>query len=129
MGCFPKPSSCDCDLPLRKKIFDILGVPPELKAAPLPNPDPANFVIKDIVEVGSYLVARIHYPDCKNYEGNKIMVYENTTKEQLKSVERLDPHFCERLGCISPVARFVPTEQGWDAAKIFAELMENLQTA
>ena len=129
MGCFPGPksSSCSCDHSLRRKILDVLNLDKPPSSSALPNPDPTNFVIKQVVEVGSHLVARICYPDCKNYEGDKIMVYEGITLEHLESAKRLDPHFCDKPSCISPVARFVPTMAGWAAAELLAKLLERLK--
>jgi len=65
MGCMPKLSSC-C-------------------SQTLPNPDPRNFDIRCVVTIGDYIVVRVHYPDCANYEGNKIMVYEGVTLEAVCS--------------------------------------------
>lgn len=66
----------------------------EFDVAPkkLPNPDPRNFEILRSVRVKSFTIVEINYPDCKNYEGNKIMVYEATV-EELTAQGHLDPHF------------------------------------
>lgn len=81
----------------------------------LPNPDPHNFNIEKFEQVGKYAVIRVKYPDCTNYEGRKILVFESTVEEVLKQ-KVLDPHFCDD-GHLSPIARFEPTEKGWDLAK------------
>jgi hypothetical protein len=65
----------------------------------------------------------IRYPDCKNYEGKKIMVYEKTNITQLVSQRKIDPHFSNHPNFRSPVARFEPTPKGWDMAKVFCAAM------
>ena len=44
-----------------------------------PNPDPANYKIVEAQEVGKCLVLKIHYPDCDNFEGKKILVFRGVT--------------------------------------------------
>jgi hypothetical protein len=76
------------------------------------NPDPSNFKIIDERMVGKYLVLLVSYPNCKNFEGKKLMVYENFTssKELIKfNSGKLDPHFANRKG--SPIARFAPASE------------------
>ena len=56
------------------------------KKAKNPNPDPYNWIINDTFINGSwdkniYLLIDITYPDCTNYEGRKIMLYENVLKK------------------------------------------------
>jgi len=90
-------------------------------AAPNSNPDPKNFSILDWAVSGSVLVVKAKYPDAKNYEGVKVMVYEGfkDTEELRNAVNnRLDPHFSDKD--VSPVARFEPTERGWALALKFA---------
>lgn len=83
------------------------------------NPNPARFNIKKAERVGRFLVAIVHYPDCRNYEGKKILVFENVTVSTLQKLTSLDPHFCDESGHISPVARFKPTKRGWNYAVSF----------
>ncbi len=78
-----------------------------------PNPDPLRFTIERVKETGPYLAGLIHYPDCTNYEGRKIIVFEGLTETKLRSMKYLDPHFFEG----GPVmARFQPDESGWENA-------------
>jgi hypothetical protein len=83
------------------------------------NPNPENFEILRIESIGNYLVVKVHYPDCTNYEGNKIMVYKDVTIKELAEATVLDPHFYKSKGIKSPVARFEPTEEGWNMATFF----------
>lgn len=82
----------------------------------LPNPDPRNYVIKDFQQVGKYLVVLIHYPDCTNFEGKKILVFKNITIKKLRCQGIIDPHFFPDHKICSPIARFVPTPDGWQMA-------------
>lgn len=102
--------------------------PRSTQAAPkLPNPDPYNFVVQEAEQIGSYLVVKVQYPDCTNYEGVKILVYAETTALDLLKQRFLDPHFFEAhktaASARSPVARFVPTPTGWHMATRFATMM------
>lgn len=85
------------------------------------NPNPSNFKIIRSVDIGSYVVAEIHYPDSTNYEGRKICVYDSGSSSMLSRHQFIDPHFVdpsERM--MTPVARFRPTELGWAMACAFA---------
>jgi hypothetical protein len=92
---------------------------------PLPEvrgPDPHRFKLGEVRAVGDWLVVGVRYPDTANFEGHKILVFKGVALETLESLEFLDPHFCESAH-ISPVARFRPTVDGWEAAVAFARLM------
>ena len=89
--------------------------------AAAPNPNPGRFRIVATVQIGAHLVAKIHYLDCTNFEGNKICVYKDTTAEQFLNASVLDPHFSERGW--SPIARFKPTNEGMELAKKFAAMI------
>ena len=93
----------------------------------MPNPNPRNFIILETETVGSFLVLKVRYPDCTNYEGTKILVYEGVTRADLVEQGSIDPHFSENPNFASPVARFVPTTEGWDMALEFAEVMHKLR--
>lgn len=90
---------------------------------PNQNPDPSNWKIVEWKQFDEYLVVKIHYPDCTNYEGVKILVYENMTLPMLKKQKKIDPHFSENKEFKSPIARFEPTEDGWFRACFFCENM------
>lgn len=85
------------------------------KTNPL-NPNPLLFFIEKQENIGFYWITLVHYIGCKNYEGRKILV---TTKEIPENTGFLDPHFIENHE-FGLIARFVPTETGWSAAKILA---------
>jgi hypothetical protein len=82
------------------------------------NPDPKKFEIKKYVEVNGYLIVFINYEDCKNFEGNKILVYRNVEYKELIKQEIIDPHFSENKNFYSPMCRLEPTDSGWKAAQV-----------
>ena len=80
-----------------------------------------NFRILRHLEIGPFLVVEVHYPDCKNYEGKKILLYRNCNIDLLLRQGSIDPHFSENKDHYSPIARFEPTEAGWRMAGVIAE--------
>ena len=48
------------------------------------NPDPTRFVIQKTERAGRFLIAEVHYPNCQNYEGNKILVFDGVTEKMLR---------------------------------------------
>jgi len=85
------------------------------------NPDPANYQLVDTLTIGNFLIVEIKYPNCKNYEGRKILVYEGVTWQKLRSQKLIDPHFSANKKFISPIARFEPTDRGWRMATVFVK--------
>lgn len=83
------------------------------------NPDPTRFVIQKTERAGRFLIAEVHYPNCQNYEGNKILVFDGVPEKVLREQTSLDPHFCDSPEHPSPVARFEPTARGWNYAVSF----------
>ena len=107
------------------RLFSRSRYPEEsYKAEEIPpgNPDPAKYKIIDTLTVGHILIVEIVYPDCKNYEGKKILVYENMTADQLRKQKYIDPHFSKNAKYKSPIARFEPTDRGWRMAESFAKM-------
>ncbi len=90
-----------------------------------PSPTPDNYTILKDINLNNNLVVLMQYNDVNNYEGKKILVYENMNISELKSQKLIDPHFSESSKYISPIARFEPTEQGWNwACKFIMEIGE-----
>lgn len=86
-----------------------------------PNPNPYRYTILKSDSVGIFTIIKIKYDGCTNYEGEKILVYRSATVMDLLNQNSIDPHFCENSEYISPIARFVPTEEGWQMAKKLCE--------
>lgn len=84
------------------------------------NPDPRKYVLEEEYQ-GQYGVAvKIRYPNCTNYEGNKILVYlglDSFSQVLIKNKMEVDPHFFDGDSHYSPTARFEPTVMGWRLAK------------
>lgn len=78
------------------------------------NPDPSNYVILDSYEVNKNVLIKLKYLDCTNYEGVKILLYENCRLLDLMNQKLLDPHFSDNEQLYSPFARFEPTKKGWE---------------
>lgn len=85
------------------------------------NPNPKHFNLLRVEKVGRFVVVMAHYPDCYNYEGNKVLVFENADVSFIRNLASMDPHFCDSKLHLSPVARFEPTEKGWNYAMRFVE--------
>ena len=83
------------------------------------NPNPKRFELRRTKKVGHFVIVLAYYPDCRNYEGNKILVFENMHVRDVKNMMSMDPHFCESHRHPSPVARFEPTARGWRFAEAF----------
>ena len=88
----------------------------ESKSSTYPNPDPNNYKILRSYEFNNNLIVEIKYLDCTNYEGNKILYFEDCTLIKLLKQKSIDPHFSENKKYFSPTARFEPTEKGWNMA-------------
>lgn len=77
------------------------------------NPNPEKFsIIKEHYENG-YLVLEVSYPNCTNFEGRKLMLYQGfRTSQQLLKYNngKLDPHFADSKG--APIGRFKPDKDG-----------------
>lgn len=89
------------------------------------NPNPLNWEVRRFNQMGKYLVIELMYPDCTNYEGKKVLVYKNITRDDLYKQGIVDPHFSENKKFHSPIARFEPTSEGWISAKRFAYMMNS----
>ena len=94
--------------------------PPAPPPVVLPNPNPSKYRIIREKIVKEFLIIEILYEGCTNYEGRKILVYKDITYQQLIEQKLIDPHFSEGNEYISPIARFEPTERGWEWAINFA---------
>jgi len=84
------------------------------------NPNPKRFSIARHASFREATVVEAVYPDAKNYEGRKIMVY-CCDLQTILGQETLDPHFCDHGEHLAPFGRFEPTEAGWNAACALAE--------
>lgn len=102
--------------PLSRSSCSSYDKPEKTQVNPL-NPDPSNFIIEKYQELNGFLLMLVRYPNCTNYEGNKILVYKDLTYAQVKKFKTLDPHFSNNKNYASPMARFEPTLIGWGYAR------------
>lgn len=104
------------------------------------KPDSKNYDIQQMERVGPHLVLKVLYPNCSKcaYEGNKVMVFLNTTELDVLRWKEIDPHFrpqkvemdpmnrMERVvkdpkKAPSPAARFPASDEGWKDAIEYAK--------
>jgi hypothetical protein len=83
-----------------------------------PDPDPLKYKILYSAQYDKYLIVKIKYTNCINYEGIKILLYEDCTLSDLVQQEAIDPHFSNNKTLKSPIARFVPTDGGMELARL-----------
>lgn len=111
---------------------DILSTEKVRKKLENVNPNPFKYKFKrtrrfgKATGLGHYLLIEVNYPNCTNYEGNKILIYEDVKLIDLTRQGSIDPHFSNSKKFHSPIARFVPTKKGWEMACRFCMLMGNL---
>lgn len=92
-----------------------------------PNPDPLNYRIIRSEQIGRFLLVKIKYLDCINFEGEKILLYEGITIDNLLKQRYIDPHFSDSKEHLHPIARFIPTDAGWNLANTFAWFNTKIQ--
>jgi len=86
------------------------------------NPNPKLFKILYIDDrFKPYVLAKVHYPTCVNFDGIKLLVFKDINCKDLKSRLTLDPHFSK--DDMSPIARFSPTDEGVDLCIEFLKRM------
>jgi len=88
-----------------------------------PNPNPLNYEIIGSEQYANYLLVEVRYPDCTTFEGRKILVYKGINIGHLKRQKSIDPHFSTSEKFHSPIARFVPTEEGIAMARRFCNYL------
>jgi hypothetical protein len=96
----------------------------EIRKAAAKQPDPRNFSVHQIKEIGDYVVASVKYANCTNYEGRKILLYRALTWQNCRNMGVLDPHFSGHP-TLDPLARFEPTSAGWEMAIASAKVLKN----
>lgn len=95
----------------------------EPSSIPEGNPDPSNYEILLTQKIGKSLIVKLKYHDCTNYEGIKILVYHNVSIQEFMGQKLIDPHFSDSKEYISPIARFVPTDEGFNFAIHFCTVL------
>jgi len=92
------------------------------------SPTANDYEILDVVSVGSQgIVLKVKYPccACRDYEGMKVLVYFNSTINDVVFWKQIDPHFrnnekkSPKHKAPGPDARFPATDDGWNNALRF----------
>ena len=120
MGC-SLGSGMSCSTYEKPKVVEKVKVAEK----PLPNPNPERFEIRSSIQKGRFLLLLVNYPDCTNYEGNKILLYENVDIYDLMEQGSIDPHFSNNKEKFSPIARFLPTDYGWQMAEKLIQILQH----
>lgn len=89
------------------------------------NPNPKIFIIKQYKQINNLLITIIKYPNCVNYNGDKLLIFKNISIVDLFNKKKIDPHFLEKNKSYSPIARFIPTIEGWNMAENFCKNYNN----
>ena len=84
------------------------------------EPNPRRYEIIQSWQYGIYLVLKIKYLNCSNYERIKILVYEQCTLPVLLEQGSIDPSFNNSKSYYSPIAKFEPSARGQELALQFA---------
>lgn len=82
------------------------------------DPNPKNFRVLQSHQRGRNIALMVNYPNCTNYEGDKILIYSNVNVEWAKSQTVIDPHFMKGTHMI---ARFRP-----DLWNVACEFVDNM---
>jgi hypothetical protein len=80
------------------------------------NPNPSNFNIVKIEQIGRLVVGLVEYPNCTNFEGQKIIIWQDTSVKDIVASGIIDPHFADNNKII---ARFRPNM--WSSAVRYAK--------
>jgi hypothetical protein len=113
MGCSPFRVSSSDERSWAGRLIDRV-FPPKY---PEGNPNPYRFEILEQRLEYNFVILKVKYPDAKNYEGEKILVFHDIPYTFFVNITYLDPHFFD--GKTSPVARFKPDEEGMQMAVTF----------
>lgn len=77
------------------------------------------FEIIWVKKIGKCLITKIHYPNCTNWDGYKILVFKDISEKELRNAKLIDPHFSKSK--LSPIARFKPGFEGVENATAFCK--------
>jgi hypothetical protein len=117
-GPFSKSSLDTCDGTCSKSF--------EQRRQEFGNPDPRRYGVLSHTTVNGYLILELHYPNCTNYEGRKVLLFDRgVTMVRLKRQNAIDPHFSNSAEYNHPIARFEPTARGHAMAVRLAQTLDS----
>jgi hypothetical protein len=96
------------------------------------TPDPDEFEVLEVEQVGKHLVAKVRYSSCTkcSFDAQKVMVFFDVKVKEVIYWKRIDPHFREppkagnRKHAPPPRARFPADDAGWAHAMEFARAQQ-----
>ena len=88
-----------------------------------PRPDPTTYNMCEYKQIGNNLLVKVQYKDVDNFEGNKILLFQDTQCHDVRGKAHLDPHFLESNKLI---ARFRPNDLGWNCGVALARSLEEV---
>lgn len=90
------------------------------------NPDASRWEFIRAATTNNYVLVELCYLDCNNFDGKKILLFEsNDFQSLMKSNNKIiDPHFSDSGNLQYPVARFIPTKEGWEMAIKLMKVLE-----
>ena len=81
------------------------------------DPIPSLFKIEVLEQYDNCVLGVVNYPNCTTFDGDKVIVWINTTVSEVEGMILIDPHFLLNNKII---ARFKPTVEGFKLARKFA---------
>lgn len=84
-----------------------------------PNPNPSKFKVLKEERLEKGMILLVNYEGCTTFEGNKLLLLR--CHIDLKYFGKLDPHILGDGHIVC--ARFEPTEQGWNMARMAASIL------
>lgn len=135
MTCRHTPGDTNCSshpINVRDRQYELDERDREKKMKDLASkdtPDSKHYEVVEVSEVEGHLVMKVLYPNCSHcsYEGNKVMVFLNTTALQALKWKQIDPHFRDKKNPVNalhapgPDARFPASPDGWIDAVEYAK--------
>ena len=88
----------------------------QVEMEPYKAPD---YIVRKRLYLNGYTIVKVWYRAATNCYGNKILVMNGCLDDPSKG-QVADPHFADSGG---PVARFHPSQDGWDNAIRFVETL------
>src|ERR1017187_3422706 len=105
---------------IQTRVRNSVTLPSKMKNAEL---DPKKCEVIASLVCESYLIVRVTYTGYPEFDGDKILVYQDIDLDDLLDLKGIDPEFNESAKTPTPIATFKPTAEGWRMAKIFVEAM------
>ena len=117
MGLFKK-SSCTGSTP-QTSSYSIVNILEPKKKYISPDPNPHEFEILKKEKAGKGMIVEVKYEGCTTFDGVKLLLLRSQV--DFKYFRKLDPHILGNGHIVC--ARFEPTPQGWDMARMSAEML------